>query len=206
MKRSAKPPLVIHIFSPERMKLPSGCRIGARLGAERVGAGAGLAEAVGADHLAGDEPRQILLLLLFGAEHEDREDRRGWPARQTSRRTTRSATAARRRRASRSCRGRRRRTPPAGSVPSSPERAALRDQLAIERPVLLLEPFAFGSTSWSMNSAAVCPISRCSSVSFSGVITVAGSVSSINHAPPLVICCSIVSCHVSEPASRSDDW
>ena len=27
MKMSAKPPLVIHIFSPLRTKLPSGCRV-----------------------------------------------------------------------------------------------------------------------------------------------------------------------------------
>ena len=45
MKRSAKPPLVIHIFSPFSTKLPSACRVGARLRAERVGAGAGFAQA-----------------------------------------------------------------------------------------------------------------------------------------------------------------
>ena len=46
----------------------------ARLGAERVGAGAGFAQAVRADHLAGHKLRQILLFLFFGAEHEDRRD------------------------------------------------------------------------------------------------------------------------------------
>ena len=42
-----------------------------RARAERVGPGAGLAERVGADDLAGHEPRQVLLLLLLGAEAED---------------------------------------------------------------------------------------------------------------------------------------
>src|SRR5688572_16272392 len=41
-----------------------------------------------------------------------------------------------------------------------------------------------GMTSPLMNSDAVCRISLCSSVSFSGVITVDGSVSAISHAPP----------------------
>ena len=43
-----------------------------------------------------------------------------------------------------------------------------------------------GSTSPSMNSPTVCPISTCSSVSRSGVITADGSVSSISHAPPFI--------------------
>ncbi len=45
-----------------------------RLGAERVRARAGFAQAIGADHLAGYETGQVLLFLLFGAEHVDRQD------------------------------------------------------------------------------------------------------------------------------------
>ncbi len=45
-----------------------------------------------------------------------------------------------------------------------------------------------GTTSPSMNSIAVCRIIACSSVIFSGVITVAGSVSPTSHAPPLTVC------------------
>ena len=43
-----------------------------------------------------------------------------------------------------------------------------------------------GSTSPSMNSAEACPMSTCSSVRRSGVITAEGSVSSISHAPPFI--------------------
>ena len=73
MNTSAKPPLVIHIFSPLRTKLPSGCRVARVLRAERVGSRSGLAEAVGADDLAGQQPRQVLLLLRLGAEQQQRQ-------------------------------------------------------------------------------------------------------------------------------------
>ena len=73
MKRSAKPPLVIHIFSPFSTKLPSACRVARVLRAERVRARAGLAQAVGADQLAGQQPRQVLLLLRLGAEQQQRQ-------------------------------------------------------------------------------------------------------------------------------------
>ena len=52
---SAKPPLLIHIFSPFETPGSVGLPIGACLGGQRVGAGARLAERIGADHLAGDE-------------------------------------------------------------------------------------------------------------------------------------------------------
>ena len=68
MKRSAKPPLVIHIFSPFSTKLPSACCAARVLRAERVGARARLAEAVRADDLAGRSARQVLALLRLGAE------------------------------------------------------------------------------------------------------------------------------------------
>ena len=74
MKRSAKPPLVIHIFSPLSMKLPSACLVARALRAERIRAGARFAERVGADQLAGDEPRQVLLLLRVRAETDQRSD------------------------------------------------------------------------------------------------------------------------------------
>ena len=43
-------------------------------GPERVRAGAGLAQAVGADGLPGHQGRQVALLLLAGAEHPERQD------------------------------------------------------------------------------------------------------------------------------------
>ena len=50
------------------------------------------------------------------------------------------------------------------------------DQRPRELPVLRLEPLESGSTSLSTNSCVVCAISRCSSVSFSGVKTSDGDV------------------------------
>ena len=100
MKTSAKPPLVIHIFSPLSTKLPSGCRMRSRLRAERVGTGAGLAEAVGADAVSpAHEPRQILLLLLLGAEQMIGRDREVRLRAERRRERRVAADTARRRRA-----------------------------------------------------------------------------------------------------------
>ena len=49
MKTSAKPPLVIHIFSPLSDQLPSGCFVARVSGRERVRARSRLAQRVGAD-------------------------------------------------------------------------------------------------------------------------------------------------------------
>ena len=45
-----------------------------RLRPHRIRAGAGFAEAIGADDLTGNEARQVLLLLRLGAEHVDRQN------------------------------------------------------------------------------------------------------------------------------------
>ncbi len=73
MNRSAKPPLVIHIFSPLSTKMPSGWRVARVLRAERVGSGSRLAQAIGADDLAGEKAGQVLLFLRFAAEERERD-------------------------------------------------------------------------------------------------------------------------------------
>ena len=75
MKTSAKPPLVIHIFSPVSANPPSGQSGGACGRAERIRSRARLAERVRADQLAGDQPRQISGFLIGCAEVQDRADR-----------------------------------------------------------------------------------------------------------------------------------
>ena len=51
--------------------MPSGDSVGARAAVHGVRAGGRFRQRVGADNFSGREPRQILLLLLFGAEVND---------------------------------------------------------------------------------------------------------------------------------------
>ena len=141
MKRSAKPPLVIHIFSPFRTKLPSGCRVALRLGAERVGAGARFAEAVRADDLAGDAASaDTSAFCASRAEERERQHREVGLARRTSAPNDADVDML--------LRDDQRRdlveaTPPYSSgtsMPSSPSSPQRLQQLARERPVVLLEP------------------------------------------------------------------
>ena len=82
------------------------------------------------------------------------------------------------------------------------ERTALGEQLAIERPVLLLEA-VLGRQHLVVDELGrgLRRSARCSSVSCSGVITLAGPVSSSSHAPPLVVC-SVVVAISRVPAGR----
>ena len=73
-KTSAKPPLVIHIFSPEITKLPSGCFMARVLAASASEPEPDSLRQYDADQLARDEAGQVLLLLRLGAEHVDRQD------------------------------------------------------------------------------------------------------------------------------------
>ena len=111
---------------------------GSRLRAERVRARSRFAQRIRADHLAADEPRQILRLLLLGAEAEQRRDREAGLGAEG---------------------GRERRGPPnrfadddrrhfvepdaadasGTSVPRSPSSPRPANQLARQRPVLLFE-------------------------------------------------------------------
>ena len=75
MKRSAKPPFVIHIFSPLSTHEPSACLAWPGARAERVRSRSGLAEAVGADELAAHDAWEIALFLFRRAEAQDRNDR-----------------------------------------------------------------------------------------------------------------------------------
>ena len=139
----------------------------ARLGAERVRPRPGLAQAVGADVLAGDQAGQVLLLLRFGAEHVDRQDgevglrAEGGAERRAARRS------ARRRPASRPCRDRRRRTLRARWCRAGRGSPHLATSSRLSAQSFCSSRSSAGSTSWSMNSAAVCAISRCSSLSCS---------------------------------------
>ena len=60
-----------HLFAVEDVVLAVGRKLGAGAAIQGVGAGRGFREGIGADDLAGGQPRQILLLLLFGAEVND---------------------------------------------------------------------------------------------------------------------------------------
>ena len=184
MKRSAKPPLVIHIFSPFSTKLPSGLPRRARLRAERVGAGSGLAQAVGADELAGQQPRQVLLLLRLGAEQRQRQDRQV--------RLRAEGRAERRRPRHPLADDERRDLVEADAAvglghvdAEQPELAAALHQRRAPAP----SPSARADRAPAAlrcrrTPAAVWPISRCSSVSRSGVKTASASVGCSSHSPP----------------------
>ena len=141
MKRSAKPPLLIHIFSPLRTSCRRPASSARVLRRKRVGARAGFAQRVGADDLAGHQPRQVLLLLRRRCRTARAAGSSGWPGRRTSWRTTPTGRCARRPRATRPCRDRGRRTASGTAMPSRPELAAALESAArASCPVLVLEP------------------------------------------------------------------
>ena len=184
MNRSAKPPLVIHIFSPVIDHEPSASRVALRARAERVGAGSGLAQAVGADDLAAHETRQILLLLRRRAEAEDGHDREP--------RLCAEGRRERRVRADRLADDDGRELVEADAAkrlrdvrPEQPELAGARHQVPRHRPVLALELAGpLERPRWPRTRSAVCAISRCSSPSRSGVSTSSGAVSPVSQSPP----------------------
>ena len=63
-----------HLFAAQH-EAAVGLARRARLCAERIGARSRFAERVGADHLARQQPRQVLLLLRFRAEQQNRQHR-----------------------------------------------------------------------------------------------------------------------------------
>ena len=170
MKTSAKPQLVIHIFSPVSAKLPSASRIARRARAQRVRARARLAERIGADLLAAHEPGRYALSAprcrsRAAARSRDRSARRTWC------RTRPSARCPRRRAASSPCRDRGRRRPRARRSPSARARRSVRSGCRARSQSFASSSSRRGNTSPSAKSRAVFAISRCSSVSCSGVNT-----------------------------------
>ena len=81
MKTSAKEQFEIHIFSPFSRKLPSDLRVARARAPSASEPDPDSDSAVGADELAADEPRQVLLLLRVVAEQQQRHDREAGHAR-----------------------------------------------------------------------------------------------------------------------------
>ena len=188
MKTSAKPPLVIHIFSPFSAKPPSGSRVARALAPSASEPEPDSLSAYAPTSLAGDQLRQIPVLLigvpksrigaiarLLCAPNAALND--ALPARL---RLTTSAAALSR--------------PDAAELlrrihAEQAELARAPQQLPRERP----SPSAraarcSGPLPSSANSRAVCAISRCSSERRSGVSTDAGSPASSSQAAPFVPC------------------
>ena len=82
---------------------------------------------------------------------------------------------------------------------AGPARRARATSVARQRPVLLLEFAAPAPLRWSTNSAAVCAISRCSSLRRSGVKTSRVGVAISQSAPRRG---EVIGCHVGYDRSR----
>ena len=146
----------------------------ARFRAERVGARARLAQAVRADDLAGQQPRQIPLLLILGAEQRERQHQqvRVGAERRAERRRLRHPLADDHRR--RPCRARRRRTPRRRRRQAARARRSVSRGRAPAPSLSARVDRAPAGPRWSTKSVTVWAISRCSSVSRAGVKTSAG--------------------------------